>query len=247
MRRAQMRPGLLVDRATAWADRVRMPGGFTQADLRRSLPRSERRSSCYVSHVVRLGEALRGLPPAELAFFRTPRLTYRMVAAAVRRSRSSAEIRSALRASLTPAPSAPRTPRRTRRRPASEPPAANTRAAPWDTPRALANPAAAVEEFLGQLSSLHAGAQQSLAIAIERRHGPGMLASQSLGRIVATVRSQRPDPAGGELGRASAGLSPAESRAVAALAELQHGIARALSTVRGERPAAPAGAPGSEH
>jgi len=183
----------LVDRAISWASRTNGPDGISQAALRRSLSARERRSKCYVSHVVQLGRALANLPPLELALYRDPRVTYRVVSQVVGRNRSPVEIRALLRAAITTPPSV--RPRRPRRVPAptDRPPSHGSAQAAWswNSRRALAHPLLEVRGLATHLDQLLQEATIGLEAAIARRHNPVALAGQSLGMLVRSIDSYR--------------------------------------------------------
>ena len=219
-----MHRGHLIDRAIEWANRTAGPRGISQAALRRSLAARSRPSTCYVSHLVQLGEALVGLSDADLEAFRSPRLTYRVVSEVVRRTRSAAEIRSALRAALAGGRViAKPSPRRQRSSPVPEGhgrPLVDTWR--WDPGRAVGNPLSAVALLVAHLDELHREAAAGLKAAIDRRHERVVPVGQSLLSMRRAV-----DARSGVPGTGLVLLKGVEAEATAALELLGDAIARA--------------------
>lgn len=225
--------GHLVDQAIAWAARTRGADAVSQAALRRSLPRGRRRSTCYVSRLIQLGDALTGLPPLELALYRSPRLTYASIAKIVRRSKSVTEMRAALR-QLIAEPGRPKSgPRRRRRltKPGPPRPALDSASAPtelWDARLAAADPLRAVANFAKDLQHLYHEATTGLDAALARRHQRIVLAGQSLASLMLSMRDYR---SAGSNAAHSAALLPREQRALEELKRLGDAIERATRGV----------------
>ena len=225
VRPTRARRAHLVDQALEWADRTSGAHGISQAALRRSLPARDRRSNCYVSRIVQLGRALRGLPPLEFALYRDPKLTYRVVSQVVRGNRTPAEIRSLLRQAIV-APPHMRSPRRRR---SVAPVLSEVGGQPsisgweWNSRQALAHPEAEVRSFIAFVARLHAAATVGLQLAINRRHAPMTLAGQSIGmlmRSIDTYRKAQTTDDRQEIVR----LSPSEHEAVAMLETLRRSL-----------------------
>lgn len=84
----------IVDRALDYAQLAEQ--GMSSARI----ARLRRRSAGYVSIALRLGRAIRGMEPAELAAFRSPRITWKLAQRIVRDDADPLAIRHQLRAAL---------------------------------------------------------------------------------------------------------------------------------------------------
>lgn len=189
----------LIDQAIAWARRL--DRGETQAAIIRSYPARRRPSRGYVSIVARLGHALKGLPPLELAAYRSPRVTVRLAQRIIRQHTDTLAVRHHLREAIA---SPPRDRRRTRgRRPdrrddrgdhAGRPARPATEAAGdlfvwrWDGAAAERDPAAYVEAYLAFVRALQSAMSHRVRRAVARRTAPPIaLAGQSLTALAASI------------------------------------------------------------
>jgi hypothetical protein len=170
--------------------------------------------------LVQLGHALSGLPPLELALYQTPKLNYRIVARAVRKTKSPPEIRATLRDALGK-PTGPKLNRTRRHAQLHDREIRTLGQSFWDDREATANPVAAVADFATRLEQLHQRATAGLEGAIARRRKPLPLAGQSLSALASSIREYRRRHSGVI---ESLPLSPSEQLAMEQLARLGEAI-----------------------
>lgn len=193
----------LVDRAVDWARRVR--DGESQARILRSLPAPRRPSRGYASVVVRLGEALLGVPPLELELYRSPRLTFKVAQRVVRRDRDVLATRQALREAILAPTVDGRRARDGRRGNAPDRRGArvpSVTADPnqftwyWDAAAAEADPLRYAKAYSAHLIEMHRAIGLRLRAVIARRSAPPIpLAGQSIRALARSIDAYRRDPA----------------------------------------------------
>lgn len=229
---AARRPPHLVDRAADYAA-LRAQGVAPAAIARR-----RRRSRGYVSIVLRLGEALRGLPEAELAALRHPRITYKLAQRVVREGVSAAEVRRQLRYALGGFSTHNVDGRRRRGRAGGEGPAPSRPAAPpwgWDAVAFAADPLAYASAHVAALARLHAAVEAAAGRTLAHAQPAGLEGAVSL-------RSLQRLLAHGAAGRAAAG--PAAAReALRVLAHVRRTLDDLRRDVEGFRPGSGGTAP----
>lgn len=147
-----------------------------------------------MSIVVRLGQALQGLPESEVAAFRSPRITYKVAQKVIKAGITPEAIRKELRRALGGFSSYNVDRRKYRgrgKRPAAR--VAPNPVASWqDATLAVRDPTAFVEGLLDYLRAQHAAAAQMLNAALPARNpSPVALVGQSLRAIAASMAAAR--------------------------------------------------------
>ena len=192
----------LVDRALEYAAIAR--AASSPAARRAALRRrgsSHARSKGYVSIMVRLGEAFRGRPDAELARYRSRRITWKLAQRVVRAGRTAAEIREALLIEATLwSPGGTRRRRDSRRDPAPGSSAtassrsnarssSTARAATWehDPGWAARDPANYLEAYERHLRAVHRTVTADLTRALEIRAVDG---GRTVGSLLRSAAQQ---------------------------------------------------------
>jgi len=219
----------LVDRALNWARHTTGPGAITQAALRRSLPRRLRPDKAVISKLVTLGRALASVPARELDFYRSPRVTYKLVQRVARRGPSAHEIRSELRAAIVSPPVDGRT-RGRRGYPRNQGAPASYHYY-WDPARAVADPELAVAHYLAFATALHRNVAATIrrAAALQLQTSP-RFNEQSLAMLKRTLAQYRRDRA--TLGAPAATLLPASTqRTIGALETLGRALLAAAEAL----------------
>lgn len=178
-------------------------GGLSVA----AIARRRRRSKGYVSIVLRLGRALHGLLPEEIAVFRSDRITWKLAQTIVRADADGATIRRHLRAALGGF-SVHNVDRRRHRTGRSAMPGATAASLAsgaassaesgefcwrWDAAWVDRDPVGYVTAYRHHLLLLHRGIGTRLRHAIAARSAPAAipLAGQSLRQLTALVARQR--------------------------------------------------------
>jgi hypothetical protein len=185
-----------------------------------------RRSKAHVSILLRLGQALQGCAPEELAALRSERITWKLAQRIVRADVPAAVIRERLRLALGGFSGYTVDRRRHRKGresvagsgtggraidPLRVPP--GTFVWQWDPTWAARDPVGYVEAYRSFLARLQRGMTSRLrGAAATRTSGSAPLAGQSLRQLAASVARQSPDPL--------AAATPEEHQALALLAEV---------------------------
>ena len=208
--------GHLADRSAATGAQGRDADGATSLDGRRShvidraadyasladrgltvarIARRRRKSTAYVSILLRLGRALQGLEPAEREAFRSPRITWSLVQRIVRGDTDVVSLRSQLRAALggLSTHNVDRRRHRAGRARAAEPVVGA--AWMWDASWFDHDPLEYAAAHLTHLTSVHHGIQSRVARAIAQRSTSHVAVGQSLRTLQRAVAAASVTPA----------------------------------------------------
>lgn len=217
----------IIDRALEYA--LLAEQGMSAARI----ARKRRRSEGYVSIALRLGRAIRGMEPAEIAALRSPRITWKLAQRIVREDADALAIRHQLRSALGgfSTHNVDGRARRGRGRTAAERPVGA--AWGWDAAWFTRDPLGYVDAHLRYLAGLQRVVQERATRAVGTRAADRMSVGQGIRSLQRSVAR-----AAGEAAESSA-HSP-ERRALGAL-EL---IARKLAEARDDAAAVLAARPG---
>lgn len=199
------------------------------------IARKRRKSSGYVSIALRLGRAISGMEPSELAALRSPRVTWKLAQRIVREDADVVSIRHQLRAALGGFSTHNADGRRNRkgRRIGPDAQRAVGVAWGWDADAFARDPLAFAEAHLRYL----AGVQQSVRQRATRAVGARQLERVSVGQGIRTLqRSLAAAQSGAPASGAPSGTS-AERHALAVLEILERKLAEAAAEAAALLPA----------